>query len=100
VTACPGSPQGHQTFGGSVCALCGQSPAPSDSIQVLQAPEAPEAFRRGEQAAYDRVLALLVPLQQVMATRSRDEGRGAAHALQEIATAVRALQADALGMSR
>lgn len=80
----------HQYYGGTICALCG-TPAP-DTPQTQQDPQ---AFREGEALAYRRVLALLRYVPQETATKGRDQGRGAAHAVREIYDAVRTLALDA-----
>lgn len=89
-TACPaGDRTGHRTFGGTVCALCG-SPVTEEAPPV-----SPAAFRDGEALAYRRVLGLLQSLPEDLASRGRDEGRGAAHAVKIITEAVLALAEDA-----
>jgi hypothetical protein len=81
----------HRTYGGSVCALCGQevteAPSPTE-------PTSPQAFRDGERLAYDRVLAFLASLPEDLAGRSRDQGRGVASVVRDLTTYVTTLRDD------
>lgn len=109
LTWCPGTPDHlHRTYGGDRCAPCGAwevtwtaQPLPSPPRAPSPAPspgtdhQDPQAFRDGEALAYRRVLALLPEQAAYLATRGRDEGRGAAFALSEMRSAVIALAQDA-----
>ena len=94
----------HQTFGGTVCALCGaQGVSPTVTLTQDDLTDAVEpavqaatslSFLEGERAAYRRVLAHLETLPEALADRTRDKGRGAAHGAAEVRQYVLALLAD------
>lgn len=88
---CTRSSGKHLYFGSMVCAECGYARLTTPEVLID-----PEAFRDGERLAYDRVLAFLASQQEQgdLATRGRDQGRGAAHAVRDLAAYVTALRDD------
>lgn len=64
----------------------------SEALAALEQPEVlvdPRAFQDGQQRARDALVAFLDTLPEALATRTRDEGRGAAYEVEVIRSTLR-----------